>query len=125
MLSALLRAGRSLTAGLSSLRTAESILMSYYLMCAWKAHENIDFNFADCQLQNEINSQNEAYIKRKCRECINRAGTYVMLIGQDTRYKYKYVRWEAEVAHEKQCRIIGVNLENWRCMNQETCPPVM
>lgn len=97
----------------------------YRLMCAWKAHEHIDFDFVDCQLQNEINSDNEAYIKRKCRERINMAGTYVMLIGQDTRYKYKYVRWEAEVALEKKCRIIGVNLDNWRKVNTVNCPPVI
>jgi hypothetical protein len=67
-------------------------------MLAWKEHEHIDFNFADCQLSSEINSEDENYIKRKCRERINMAGKYVMLIGEDTRNKYKYVRWEAEIA---------------------------
>jgi hypothetical protein len=94
-------------------------------MQAWKAHEHIDFDFVDCQLQNELNSDNEAYIKRKCRERLYMAGTYVMLIGQDTRYKHKYVRWEAEVALEKQCRIIGVNLDNWRCINRTACPAII
>jgi hypothetical protein len=42
------------------------------------------------------------------------ASTFVMLIGEDTRYKHKYVRWEAEVAIEKKCRLIGVNLDNSR-----------
>jgi hypothetical protein len=97
----------------------------YRLMLAWKAHEKIDFDFCDCQLQNELNSENEQYVKRKCRERINMAGTYVLLIGSDTRYKYKYVRWEAEVALEKLCRIIGVNLDGWRKMNDATCPPVI
>lgn len=100
-------------------------MRSYRLMQAWKAHEHIDFNFADCQLQNELNSENEAYIKRKCRDCIDRAGTYVLIIGQDTRFKYKYVRWEAEVALEKGCRIIGVNLDSWRTVNEATCPAVI
>lgn len=40
----------------------------YELMLAWKANEHIDFNFADCQLNQEINSGNKVYIKRKCRE---------------------------------------------------------
>lgn len=35
----------------------------YRLMCAWKEHENIDFNFVNCQLSQEINSEDEAYIK--------------------------------------------------------------
>lgn len=100
--------------------------MHYYrLMTAWKANENIDFNFADCQLQSEVNSENEAYIKRKCRERINLAGKYVLLIGQDTKSKHKYVHWEAEVAIEKNCTIIGVNLDDSRFMVKETCPPII
>ncbi len=94
-------------------------------MLAWKAREHIDFNFVDCQLSSEINSEDEAYIKRKCRERINMAGKYVMLIGADTRYKYKYVRWEAEVAIEKECTIIGVNLDGSRQIVETTCPPII
>ena len=64
----------------------------YRLMKAWKQNENIDFNFTDCQLQNDINSDDETYVKQICRERINMAGKYIMLIGKDTRSKYKYVR---------------------------------
>lgn len=97
----------------------------YYLMCAWKTNMRIDFNFADCQLDQEVNSENESYIKRKCRERINMAGTFISLIGQDTRYKHKYVFWELEVALEKGCRIIGVNLDGSRYMNPNTCPKII
>lgn len=97
----------------------------YRLMQAWKNNENIDFNFTDCQLQDDINSENEDYVKRKCEERINMAGKYILLIGKDTRYKYKYVRWEAEVAIEKDCTIIGVNLDGARRINYDTCPPVI
>lgn len=100
-------------------------IRSYWLMLAWKAHEHIDFNFADCQLDKEINSEDEAYIKRKCRERIDMAGTFAVLIGQDTRSKHKYVRWEMEVALEKECRIIGINLDGSRQMVKETCPPII
>ena len=82
----------------------------YWLMKAWKANEKIDFDFRDCQLQDEIDSENEVYIKFKCRRRIVMASRFIMLIGEDTRYKYKYVRWEAEVAIEKGCTIVGVNL---------------
>jgi hypothetical protein len=97
----------------------------YHLMQAWKANEDIDFNFTDCQLQKELNSENEEYIKRVCRERISMASKYIMLIGQDTRYRYKYVRWEAEVACEKGCTIIGVNLDKSRQFVDATCPPVI
>ena len=100
-------------------------IRSYRLMQAWKANEHIDFDFADCQLSSEISSEDENYIKRKCRERINMAGKYVMLIGEDTRNKYKYVRWEAEVAIEKGCTIIGVNLDGSRQIVEKTCPPII
>lgn len=97
----------------------------YRLMLAWKQHEHIDFNFADCQLSTEVNSENETYIKQKCRARIILAGKYVMLIGENTRYKYKYVKWEAEVAIEKGCTIIGVNLDGSRYFDEMTCPPII
>ena len=100
-------------------------IASYRLMTAWKAHDKIDFDFCDCQLQSEVRSEDEQYVKRRCRERINMAGTYLLLIGVDTRHKYKYVRWEAEVAIEKQCRIIGVNLDGCRTLNETTCPPFL
>lgn len=100
-------------------------IQAYRLMQAWKAHEHIDFDFCDCQAQGDLDSDDEGYIKRKFRARINMAGTYIMLIGTDTRFKHKYVRWEAEVAIEKECRIIGVNLDKWRRINVGTCPAVI
>jgi len=83
----------------------------YWLMKVWKVSEHIDFNFTDCQLGSEINSENETYVKNKCRERINMAGTFAVLIGQDTRSKHKYVRWEIDVAIEKKCRrVLGSKL---------------
>lgn len=100
-------------------------ILHYRLMCAWKAHEHIEFNFVDCQLEGAINSEDESYIKRKCRERIDMAGTFIILIGKDTKSKYKYVKWEIEVAIEKGCRIIAVNLDGGRVKNDLTCPPVL
>jgi hypothetical protein len=97
----------------------------YRMMQAWKANERMDFNFADVQLETEINSEDETYIKRRCRERINMAGTFISLIGKDTRSKHRYVRWELEVALEKECRIIGVNLNKAKEMEEDTCPPII
>ena len=97
----------------------------YRLMQAWKENESIDFDFADCQLANELRSEDESYIKQKCRERINMAGKYVMLIGDDTKSKHKYVRWEAEIAIEKGCTIVGCNLDGSRQMSDAKCPPII
>lgn len=97
----------------------------YNLMKAWKKSDNTEFNFAECGLRHEIRSEDEAYIKSVCRKHLKNAGTFIQLIGGDTRHKYKYVRWEAEVALEKGCRIIGVNLDGARSYNDDTCPPIL
>lgn len=91
------------------------------MMCAWKAHEHIDFDFADFQLDLAINSEDETYIKRVCRNKIVRADTYALLIGQDTYTKTTFVKWEVEVAIEKGCRLIGINLNNSR-FKDYLCP---
>ncbi|MBN6774214.1 TIR domain-containing protein [Pseudomonas granadensis] len=97
----------------------------YELMGAWRKNSRFDFNFADCQLNMAINSEDEDYIKRKCRERIEMAGTFALLIGRDTRSKHTYVRWEIQVAIEKGCKLIGINLEGGRYLNPDLCPPVM
>lgn len=53
----------------------------YRLMQAWNENINIDFDFADCQLYDDINSEGENYIKSKCRKRINMAGKFIQLIG--------------------------------------------
>jgi hypothetical protein len=97
----------------------------YELMGAWKKNTRIDFDFADCQLGKAINSEDEDYIKRRCRERIDMAGTFAVLIGRDTRSKHKYVRWEIQVAIEKGCKLIGINLDGARGVNSILCPPVL
>lgn len=98
---------------------------SYRVMQMWKANEHIDFNFTDCQLEKSIDSENEAYIKQVCRDRIDMAGTFIQLIGPDTRHKHRYVRWEAEVALEKKCRVIGVNINGMRMCDTERTPPII
>jgi len=100
-------------------------IRSYWLMLAWKENENIDFDFRDSQLHDDIDSDDEDYIKSKCWKKIIMSSKFIQLIGDDTRYKYKYVRWEAEVAIEKGCTIIGVNLDGSRQMIEATCPPII
>jgi MTH538 TIR-like domain (DUF1863) len=86
----------------------------YHLMTAWKANENIDFNFADFQLEEAINSGSPYYIKSVCAAKIRRADTFVLLIGNDTYTKTEFVQAEVEAAFEKGCRLIGVNLNDCR-----------
>jgi len=90
-------------------------------MTAWKANTGIYFSFADCQIDDPINSDNENYVKNALRKRINLAGTQIILIGKDTKLKTRYVKWENEVATEKNCRLIAVNLDGSRQINSATC----
>ncbi len=94
-------------------------------MLAWKEDEHIDFHFESLQLHKKTKIEDEATIKSICRDQINPAGKYVMLIGTDTKDEHTYVHWEAEVAIEKGCTIVGVNLDQARKMKLETCPKVI
>lgn len=93
----------------------------YDLMCAWKAHEHIAFNFADFQLDEAINSETPYYIKSRCAAKVRRADTFVLLIGNDTYSKTVFVKDEVEVAVEKGCRLIGANLNSCR-FRDSLCP---
>lgn len=96
----------------------------YYAMLAWRGKERIDFHFTDCQLAQEKNLEDEISIKNLVRQGIGATEKYVLLIGEDTRIR-DYVHWEAEVAIEKGCTIIGVNLDGIRQVVESRCPEVI
>jgi len=100
---------------------SSSDITYYRTMMMWKANENIEFNFADFQLDEAINSQNPSYIKGVLRNRIRRVDTFVLLIGNDTWQKTVFVKAEVEIAIEKGCRLIGANLNDWR-FKDAFCP---
>lgn len=97
----------------------------FNLMKAWKKNENIDFDFIDLQINKEIKSDDEKYIKGILRKKITSSGTFIQIIGNDTKSKHKYVKWEAEVALEKNCRVIGVNINKLMKMDNSLTPVVL
>ena len=100
-------------------------LEDYWEMLTWKTTENIDFNFIDCGLYDDPQNDNEQYVKEKVREVMKATDRYALLISEDTKFKCKYIRWEAQVAIEKGCTIIGINLDGIREIDEEICPAVL
>lgn len=94
----------------------------YWRMLAWKGNEGIDFQFADCRLDGETSPEDENYIKARARERIGATEKYALLIGEDTWYRHKYVHWEASVAVEQGCTIIGINIDGARQIVERKCP---
>lgn len=101
----------------------------YRLMIAWKHNQNSffkDFSFYDAHEMNYArdDSQEES-IKRQLLERLNASNRFILLIGDSTRYLYKFVKWEIEQAIKQQIPIIAVNLSGKRSRDSELCPPVL
>ena len=98
----------------------------YWLMLAWKQNDNTSFSFFDAHdLNSALDTSLEETIKRKLRERLRNAKTFVVLIGESTQYLYKFVRWEMEQALGLDLPIIGVNLNGLRFQDTERCPPII
>jgi len=101
--------------------------MHYYrLMCAWKQHEGIDFDFFNAHdLNTARDDSQEESIKRQLRERLNNTRVFVVLIGKKTRYLTKFVKWEMEQALSLGLPIIAVNLNGLRQQDVDRCPPTI
>lgn len=98
----------------------------YYLMKAWKSNQHVGFNFYDAH---DINTARDTStpqtIKRRLRERMRNAKCFVLLLGEHTRYLYRFVRWEIALAIEGDLPIIVVNLNGTRRMDDNQCPPIL
>jgi hypothetical protein len=103
----------------------DSDIWAYRYMRGWVALEHIEFNFHDAHdLGSELTDRaSEETIKRRLRERFSSAKQVIVLIGERTKYLYRFVRWELEVALELEIPIIAVNLNGKRICDFERCPP--
>jgi len=90
--------------------------MHYYrFMRAWKQNDNRSFNFFDAHdIDTALDSSMEKTIKRRLSERLDNSKAFVSLIGDRTRYLYKFVRWRSEKSIERDLLIIRINLNGLR-----------
>lgn len=100
--------------------------MHYYrLMTAWKAHDGNTFNFHNAHdINNARDSSTEESIKRQLRERFSSSKMLIVLIGENTKNLYRFVRWEMEVALRLELPIIAINLNGSR-VRDARCPPII
>lgn len=101
--------------------------MSYYrLMQAWHQNDNSTFSFYNAHdINTARDGSQEQSIKRQLRERLLNTNIFVVLIGANTRYLIKFVKWEMEQALSLGLPIIGVNLNGLRQQDMERCPPTI
>lgn len=98
----------------------------YRLMCAWKQNDHTEFNFYNAHDLNYARDTSlKLSIKAQLSERMSNTSVFVLLIGQNTRYLYKFVRWEIEQAITHKLPIIGVNLNGYREQDAERCPAIL
>ena len=98
----------------------------YRLMQAWKQNDRSPFNFFDAHdINTARDTSTPATIKQRLSERLANTRVVVSLIGERTRYLYRFVRWELEQAVSRGIPIIGVNLNGTRSQDQALCPPVL
>lgn len=98
----------------------------YWMMLAWKNNGSIPLNFINVHNLRDIREDSEEEsIKRGLRERMSKADIFILLIGEHTKYLYKYVRWEVELAKEKKLPCIAINLNGKRGADSINCPRLM
>lgn len=98
----------------------------YRLMQAWKENDHIDFDFNNAHdIGGLRDDSEESTIKRRLRERFSNSKQVIVLVGENTKYKYKYVRWEIEVAQDLALPIIVVNLNGKRSIDSDLCPAIL
>lgn len=102
-------------------------MWAYAYMKGWKKNDNINFDFEDAHDIKPLTylASNELYIKTRLRERMKSATQVIVLVGESTKYLYKYVKWEIELAKELNLPIIVVNLNNSKSMDNNLCPSTL
>jgi hypothetical protein len=104
----------------------DSDIHYYRLMQAWHQNDHTPFSFFNAHdLNYARDSSQEQSIKSQLRERFRNSSVFVVLIGANTRYLHKFVRWEMEQALALDLPIIAVNLNGLRAQDSDRCPPVI
>lgn len=105
---------------------ADSDIRYYRLMTAWKQSDYSDFNFYNAHdLTNIWQYSSEETIKRNLRERLLNTKIFVLLVGEKTKFLYKFVKWEIEQALKLGLPIIVVNLNGIRQIDNNNCPAIL
>lgn len=84
--------------------------------------KNVSFTMDDVSLREEIDSQNDDYIKRVIRPKIRSCDVCLCMIGENTFRSRKWVPWEVGLAVDEGKEIIGMRFKD---TSDATTPSVL
>lgn len=103
-------------AALMLLDRKKKIFVSYYydddkhhkrLLKAWNANKRFKLEFDDVSSDISINSDNNAYIRRKIFEKIKKCDVFVVFVGKKT-YEREWITWEIDKAKTLNKKIVAI-----------------
>lgn len=101
-------------------------MWAYAYMRGWKVNENVAFDFHDAHdIKPLTDRASEETVRQRLRERFGSAKQVIVLVGENTRNLYRFVRWEIEVAQKLDLPIIVVNLNGLKQMDPVCCPPLL
>ena len=101
-------------------------MWTYGFMNGWRSLERIDFDFHDAHdLKPLTDRASEETIRARLRDRLSNTKQAIVLIGENTRNLYCFVRWEMETCLRLDIPMIAVNLNGQRGMDAERCPPIL
>lgn len=101
-------------------------MWAYAYMKGWKENDNIDFDFYDAHdIKPLTDRASEDTVRQRLRERLSSTKQVLVIIGENTKNLYRFVRWEMEIALKLELPIIAVNLNGMRGYDPERCPPIL
>jgi hypothetical protein len=101
-------------------------MWAYGYMKGWKSNENMDFNFYDAHdIRPLTDRASEETVRKALRERLANAKQTIVLVGENTKNLYRFVRWEIEISQKRDLPIIVVNLNGSRQLDADRCPAIL
>lgn len=101
-------------------------MWAYAYMKGWNINQRVDFQFHNAHDLNVLTSRaGEERVKRQLRGRFAGSRLFILLVGEKTRFLYKFVRWEIECALNERLPIVVVNLNDKRVFDGERCPAIL
>ena len=98
----------------------------YRLLTAWSNNDRFDFNLLDAHdINTARDTSTEETIKLRLRERFHNSKAFILLVGESTKYLYKFVKWEIETALKLDLPIIVININKKRSRDEDRCPAIV